>query len=195
MDQALCKAGTDTTVKRRDTVPTHIEVSRLFFYQRESSWFTWILHIVKAKIFPVVRYGCESWTINKAESRKIDAFELWCWRRLLRVPWTARQIKPVNPKGNQPWVFIGRTDTEAEAPIFGHLMRRTDTVEKTLIWERLKAKGEGGDREWDGWMASPTQWTWVWANSGKGQGSLVCCQPMGLQSWTWLNDWTTTNPG
>ena len=71
--------------------------------------------LVKAMVFPVVMYGCESWTIKKAECRRIDAFELWCWRRLLRVPWTAR--RSVNPKGDQPWIIIGMTDAKAEAPI------------------------------------------------------------------------------
>ena len=73
--------------------------------------------LVKAMVFLLVMYECESWTIKKAEPRKIDAFELWCWRRLLRVPWTARTIKPVHPKGNQCWIFIGRTDAKAEAPV------------------------------------------------------------------------------
>ena len=68
-------------------------------------------------VFPVVMYGCESWTIKKAECQRIDAFELWCWRILLRVPWTARRLKPVNPKGNQSRIFIERTDAEVEAPI------------------------------------------------------------------------------
>ena len=72
--------------------------------------------LVKAMIFPVVIYGCESWTVKKAERRTIDAFELWCWRTLLRVPWTA-EIQPVHPKGDQFSVFIGRTDVEAETPI------------------------------------------------------------------------------
>ena len=82
-------------------------------------------YIVKAMVFPVNMYGYESWIIKKAECQRIDAFELWCWRRLLRVPWTSRrsnqsilkEIKPVNPKGNQAWIFVGRTDAEAEAPI------------------------------------------------------------------------------
>ena len=73
--------------------------------------------IVKAIVFSVVVYGCESWTIEKAECRRIDAFKLWCWRRLLRVPWTANEIKPVNPQGNQSLIFTGRTDAEAEAPV------------------------------------------------------------------------------
>ena len=74
------------------------------------------VHLVKAMVFPVVMYGCESWTIKKAECRRIDAFELWCWRRLFSVPWTA--IQPVHPKEDQPWVFIRWTDVEAETPIF-----------------------------------------------------------------------------
>ena len=72
------------------------------------------VHLVKAMVFPVVMYGCESWTVKKAEHRRIDASELWCWRRLLRVPW---EIQPVYPKGYQSWMFIGRTDAEAETPI------------------------------------------------------------------------------
>ena len=81
--------------------------------------------LVKAMVFPVVMYGCESWTIKKAESRWIDAFELWCWRRLLRVPWTARRSK-----GNQSWIFIERTDVEAETPILW-----PPDAKKWLIWK------------------------------------------------------------
>ena len=77
------------------------------------------VRLVKAMVFILVMYGCESWTIKKAERQRIDAFELWCWRRLLRVPWTARRSnQPVHPKGDQSWVFIGRTNAEAETPIF-----------------------------------------------------------------------------
>ena len=75
------------------------------------------IHLVKAIIFPVVMYRCESWSIKKAESRRIGTFELWCWRRLLRVPWTARRSNQVHPKEDQSWVFFGRTDAEAETPI------------------------------------------------------------------------------
>ena len=77
------------------------------------------VRLVKAMVFPVVMYGCVSWTVKKAERQRIDAFELWCWRRLLRVPWTPRdckEIQPVHPKGDQSWVFIGRSDVEAETP-------------------------------------------------------------------------------
>ena len=73
--------------------------------------------LVKAMVFPVVMYGRESWTIKKTEHQRIDAFELWCWRRLLRVPWTARRIQPIHSKGDQPCVFFGRTDAKAESPM------------------------------------------------------------------------------
>ena len=75
------------------------------------------VRLVKAMVFPVVVYGCESWTIKKAECQRIDAFELWCWRRLLRVPWTARRSNQYILKGNQSWIFTGKTDAEAETPI------------------------------------------------------------------------------
>ena len=74
------------------------------------------VRLVKAMVFPAVMYGCESWTVKKAERRRIDAFELWCWRRLLRVPLDCKETQPVHPKGDQSWVFIGRTDVEAETP-------------------------------------------------------------------------------
>ena len=91
------------------------------------------IHLVKAMVFPVVMYGCESWTIEKGEHRKIDAFELWCWRRLLKVPWTARRSNQSILK-DQSWAFIGRTDVEAETPI----LRPLD-VKSWLIWKDLDA--------------------------------------------------------
>ena len=106
--------------------------------------------IVKAIVFPVVMYGCESWTIEKAECRRIDAFELWCWRRLLGVPWTARK-SPVHPKGNQSWIFIGRTDAEAETPnILATWCEELTHLKRPWCWERLKAGEEGDNRGWDG---------------------------------------------
>ena len=75
------------------------------------------VRLVKAMVFPVVMYRCESWTVKKAKCQRIDAFGLWCWRRLLKVPWTGKEIQPVHPKGDQSWVFIGKTDAEAETPI------------------------------------------------------------------------------
>ena len=118
--------------------------------------------IVKVMVFPVVMYGFESWTIKKAECPRTDAFKLWCWRRLLGVPWTARPIKPVNPKGNQPWIFTRRTDAEAEAPILWPPDAKSQLIgKKPWCWGRLTAGREGDDRGWDGWMALSSQWTWV----------------------------------
>ena len=109
-------------------------------------------------------YGCESWTIKKAERWRIDAFELWCWR-LLRVPWTARRSKESILKEISPEYSLEGLMLKLKFQYFGHLMQRTDSLEKTLMLERLKTGGEGDDRGWDGWMASLTQWTWIWASS------------------------------
>ena len=97
-------------------------------------------HLVKAMVFPVVMYGCESWTVKKAEHRRIDAFELWCQRRLLRVLLDCKKIQPVHPKEDQSWVSIGRTDVEAEITIFWPLMRRADSFEKTLMLGKIEGR-------------------------------------------------------
>ena len=122
------------------------------------------VHLVKALVFPVVMYGCERWTIKKAECRRIDAFELWCWRRLLRVPWTARRSNQSILKEISPEYSLDGLMVKLELQYFGHLMWRTDSLEKTLMLGKIEG-GEGDDRGWDGWMASPAQWTWVWASS------------------------------
>ena len=96
------------------------------------------VRLVKAMVFPVVMCGCESWTVKKAERWRIDAFELWCWRKLLRVPWTCKEVQPVHSKGDQSWVFFGRTDAEAKLQYFGQLMRRVDSLEKTLMLGKIK---------------------------------------------------------
>ena len=115
------------------------------------------VRLVKAIGFPVVMYGCESWTIKKAECWGIDAFEMWCWRRLLRVPWICKEIQPVKPKGNKPWIFIERTDAEAETPILWPTWcNKLTHCKRPWCWERLKAGREGDNRGWDGCIASPT---------------------------------------
>ena len=98
------------------------------------------IRLVKAMVFPVVMDGCESWNVKKAERRRIDVFELCCWRRLLRVLWTAKEIQPVHPKGYQSWVFIGRTDVEPVTQYFGHLMQRADSLEKTLMLGKIEGR-------------------------------------------------------
>ena len=123
-------------------------------------------------VFPVVMYGCESWTINKAERRRIDAFELWCWRRLLRVPWTARRanqpiLKEISPGCSLEGLML-------KLRYFGHLMEELTRWKRSWCRQRLKA-GEEDDRGWDGWMVSLTQWTWVCTSS-----------------WSW---WRTGKPG
>jgi len=137
------------------------------------------VHLVKAMVFPVVMYGCESWIIKKAEHWRIDAFELLYWRRLLRVPWTARRFNQSILKEISPEYSLERLMLNVKLQYFGHLMQRTNLLEKTLVLGNIEGGGEGDDRGWDGWMASPTQWTWVWASSGNWwwTGSLACCSP------------------
>ena len=111
-------------------------------------------------------YGCESWTIKKAERRRIDAFELWCWRRLLRVPWTARRSNQSILKETSPECSFEGLMLKLRLQYFGHLMRRAEHLIRPWYWERLRAGGEGDNRRWDGWMAPLTRWIWVWVNSG-----------------------------
>ena len=120
--------------------------------------------IVKAMVFPVVMYGCESWTIKKAERRRTDAFGLWCWRRLLRVPWTARNsnqsiLKEINPEYTLEGLML-------KLQYFGHLMWRTDSWEKTLILGRIEGRRRRGQQN-ARWLDGITKWwTLVWASSG-----------------------------
>ena len=115
------------------------------------------IHLVKAMVFPVVMYGCESWTVKKAECRKIDAFELWCWRWLLRVRWTARRSNRPILKEISPGCSLEGLILKLKLQYFGHLMWRTDSFEKTLMLGKIEGRRRGDDRGWDGWMASPTQ--------------------------------------
>ena len=123
------------------------------------------LYLVTDMVFPMIMYGCERWTVKKAERPRIDAFELWCWRRLLRVPWTARGsnqsiLKEISPGCSwKDWWSWNSNTLATWCEELTHLKR-------PWCWERLKAGGEGNDRGWEGCIASPTQWTWVWVNSG-----------------------------
>ena len=119
------------------------------------------VHLVKAMVFAVVMYGCE------LDCEESWAPKSWCfWTMVLEKTLEIKEIQPVHPKGNQPWTFIGRTDAEAETPILVATSCKELTYWKgPWCWEGLGAGGEGDDRGWDGWMASPTQWTWVWVNS------------------------------
>ena len=124
------------------------------------------VRLVKAMVFPVVMYGCESWTVKKAERQRIDAFELWCWRRLLQVPWTARKSNQSILKEISPGISLEGMMLKLKLQDFGHLMRRVDSLEKTLMLGGIGGRRRRDDRGWDGWMASRTRWTWVWVNSG-----------------------------
>ena len=124
------------------------------------------VHLVKAMVFPVVMCGCESWTIMKAEHWKINAFELWCWRRLFRVPWTAKRsnqssiIKEINLNRHwKDWCWSWGSN------ILSTCCEEQTHWKRSWFQERLRAEREGDNREWNGWMASLTQWIWVWANS------------------------------
>ena len=119
--------------------------------------------------------------IKKAERWRTGAFALWCWRRLLRVPWTARRsnqsiLKEISPEYSLKGLKL-------KLQYCGHLMWRTDSLEKTLMLGKIEGRKKGDDRGWDGWMASPTRWTWVWENSRSWwwQGNLVCCSPWGCK--------------
>ena len=154
------------------------------------------VHLVKAMVFLIVTYGCESWNIKKAECPRIHAFELWCRRRLLRIAWTGRQSKQAILKEISPEYSLEGLMLKLKLQNFCYLMQRTDSFEKTMILERLEVGGEGADRGWDCWMASPTQWTEFEQalGAGDGQGGLEWCSPWGhkeLDTPMQLN-WTET---
>ena len=144
-------------------------------------------------------YGCESWTVKKAERRRIDAFELWCWRRLLRVPWTARRSDQSILQEISPGISLEGMMLKLKLQYFGHLMWRVDALEKTLMLGGIAGGGEWDNRGWDDWMASPTQWTWVWVNSGSwwwtgrpGVMRLMGSQRVG-HDWATELKWTDMN--
>ena len=117
------------------------------------------VHLVKAMVFPVVMYGCESWTVKKTEHRGIDAFELWCRRRLLRVPWTARRSNPSILKEINPGISLERMMLKLKLQYFGHLMRRVDSLEKALMLGGIGGRRRRGRPRMRWWMVSLTRWT------------------------------------
>ena len=150
------------------------------------------VHLVKAMVFPLVMYGCESWTIKEAERPRINAFEVCCWRRLLRVPWTARRsnqsiLKEINLEYSSERLML-----KLKCQYFVHLMGRTDSMEKTLMLGKIRAGGKGGDRgKMVGWhhKLSGHEFEQTPRHS-VGQGSLACLQSMGSQrvGHDWLNN-------
>ena len=154
---------------------------------RDITWPTKV-YLVKAIVFPIVMYGCESWTIKKADRWRIDAFDLWCWRRLLRVLWTAR--KSVLNIHWKEWCWSWNSNTLAT------WCEELTHWKRPWCWERLKTGGERDDRGWDGWMASLTEWTWVWVDSGSwwwtGRPGVRFMGSQRVDTTEWLN-WTELN--
>ena len=162
----------DSILKSRDiTLPTEV-------------------HLVKAVIFPVAMYGCESWIIKKAECWRIDAFELWYWRRLLKVPWTARRSNQSILKEFSPGCSLEGLN-DAETPKLWPPDVKSLFIWKDWCWERLSGGGERDDRGWDGWMASLIQWTWVWVNSGNWWWTRRPVMLQSLGSQRVGHDWAT----
>ena len=140
------------------------------------------MRLVKAMVFLVVMYGCESWTVKKAEHRRIDAFELWCWKRLLRVLWTARRSNQSIPKEINPGISLEGMMLKLKLQYFGHLMRRVDSLEKTLMLGGIWGQEEKGmtEDEMVGWRHRLKGHGFVWTPGvGDGQGGLACCDSWG----------------
>ena len=150
-------------------------------------------------VFPVLRYECENWTIKKAECQRIGAFELWCWRRLLRVPWTARKSNQSILKGINPDYSLEGLTLKLKLQYFGHLLQRANSLENTLILERISGK-RMTEHEMIRWHHQLNEHVFAQTHGfellsfeqiqgdGEGQGSLACCSPWGCKSWTQLSD-------
>ena len=135
--------------------------------------------LVKAMVFPVVMYGYESWTIKKAECQRIDAFELWCWRRLLRVPWTSRRSNQSILSEISPEYSLEGLMLKLKLQYFGHLMQRIDSLEKTLILGKMVVGGEQQKMRWLDGITDVMDMSL--SKLGDGQGSLACCSPRGCR--------------
>ena len=148
--------------------------------------------LVKAMVFPSHVW---MWELDYKESW---VPKNWCFwtvvlEKTLESPLDCKEIQPVHPKGNQFWIFIGRTDAEAETDTLATWCEELTHWKRSWCWERLKAEGEGDNRGWNGWMAPPTQWTWVWASSGSwwtGKPGMLQSVHGVTKSLTWLSDWT-----
>ena len=164
----------DSILKSRDiTLPTNV-------------------HIIQAMVFPIVMYRCESWTINKTEHWRIDAFELWCWRRLLRIHWTARKSNQSILKEINPEYLLGGLMLKLRFQYFSHLMWRADSLEKTLMLGKTEGRKRRGQQRMVGWPHQLYGHEFDQAlGDGEGQGSLVCCSLWDHKELDRTEDWTT----
>ena len=178
--------------KNYDQPKQHIKKQRHYFNNKGLSSQGYVF-------FLVVMYGCKSWTIKKAEHQRIDASEQGCWRRCLRVPWTVRRSNQSILKEISPGCSLEGLMLKLKLQYLGHLIQRTDSLEKTLILGKIEVRRRRGWQRWDGWMASPTQWTWVWVTSGSWwwTGRPGVLQSMGSQrvrdDWATELNWTELN--
>ena len=171
--RVLTKNNNRATIWSRNPSPEYIQ-RKLKFGK---------IHVPLVVMWDDYHERCETWTIKKAEHQRTDAFELCYWRRLLRVPWTARRSNQSILKEIDPEYSLQGLMLKLKLQYFGHLMRRVDSLEKTLMLGKIEGRRrEGDDRGWDGWMASLIQWTWTWANSGRcwGTGRTCMLQSMGV---------------
>ena len=155
------------------------------------------IRLVNTVVFPVVMYGCESWTIKKAECQRIDAFELWCWRRLLRVPWTARRSNQSTLKKISPECSLEGLMLKLKLQYFGHLMRRADSFEKTLMLGKIESRRRGWQRiRWLDGITDSVDMSLSKLRLGAGQGGPVCCSLWGHKELdtTERLDWTEHRP-
>ena len=147
--QNLCSGDCSQEIKRRLLLGRKVMSYRDSILKSRDISLPTKVHLVKAMVFPVVMYGCESWAVKKAECWKIEAFELWCWWRLLRIPWTARRSNQSILKEISPGCSLEGLMLKLKLQCFGHHMRGVFSFEKTWCWEGLGAGGEGDDRRWD----------------------------------------------
>ena len=155
----------------------------------------WQRSVYNAMVLPVVKQSFENWTVKETERQRSDAFEMWCWRRLQRVPWTARRsnqliLREINPKYSLEGLML-----KLKLQYFGHLMQTDNSLEKSLMLGKMKGRRRRG---WDGWTASLMQWTWTWAISRRWWGTRrpVCCSPWGCkesETTEWLSNSNIAN--